>query len=242
MATNEDNDEAEQLRFLALKSMVRRSKQNNSDNDADDQDIKLLRAAALKTITHKNNAQNNSLVNNNDKLVKSQIVNEKKRSFNSQPSSLRSKKNIKFNENKTTDSKDFTNNSNVRKSSEVLNDDHKQEYKRKPKLEYNTESHIKPKIEHITEPHSLAAVNDSKEDFKKIVRNGSMQLSNLDSEKVDETMVLHITFSSSESDDSSSECDTIQKEVFKNNIRFITFKFFDCFSFYVLGCNTEDEL
>lgn len=237
MATNEDNDEAEQLRFLALKSMVRRSKQNSLDNDADDQDIKLLRAAALKTITHKSNAQNHSLVNKDDKLVKSQIVNEKKRSI-SGLSSLRNKKSIKLNENNTTDSKNFINNSHVKKSSEVLNREHEQEYKRKQKLEHNTES----KVEFTAESLNKTAVNDSKDDFKKIVRNGSMQLSNLDSEKVDETMVLHITFSSSESDDSSSECDTIKKEVFQKNNKFITFKFFDYFYSYVLGCNQEDDM
>lgn len=241
MASNEDNDEAEQLRFLALKSMVKRSKQNNSDNDADDQDIKLLRAAALKTITHKNNAQNHSLVDKDDKLVKSQIVNEKKRSISSL-SSMRNKKSIKRNENKTTDSKHFTNNSILRKSSEVLNHEHEQEYKRKPKLEYNTGAQSKPEAECIAESHYKTAVSDSKDDFKKIVRNGSMQLSNLDSEKVDETMVLHITFSSSESEDSSSECDTIKKEVFQNNNKFITFKVFKYFYLYVLGCNTEHEI
>lgn len=230
MASNEDNDEAEQLRFLALKSMVRRSKPNNSDNDADDQDIKFLRAAALKTITHKSNAQNHSLVNKDDKIVKSLIVNEKKRSI-SGLSSLRNKKNIKLNENEMTDSKNFTNNSIVRKSSEVLNHEHEQEYKRKSKFEYNAEAQSKPKAE----SHDKTTVSDSKDEFKKIVRNGSMQLSNLDSEKVDETMVLHITFSSSESEDSSSECDTIKKEVFHNNNNFIAFKFFDNFYLYVLG-------
>lgn len=49
LASNESNDKTEQLRFLALKFMVRRSKQNSSNSDAGDQDIKLFRAVALNS-------------------------------------------------------------------------------------------------------------------------------------------------------------------------------------------------
>lgn len=198
MATNEDNDEAEQLRYLALKSMVRRSKQNCSNNDADDQDIKFLRAAALKTITHKSNAQSNLLVNKDNKLV-----NEKKRSLSGQLSTSRYNKITKLNESQTIASKNLITSTDLKKSIEMIKHAQEQEYKRIAKLENKAESQSKP------------SVIDCKDTTKKIVRNGSMQLSNLNSEKFDETMVLRITFSSSESDDSSSEheCDTNKKEV-----------------------------
>lgn len=173
--SNEEVDDAEQLRFLALQSMIKRSKPNNfkpKTDDVDDQDILLLRAAALKTITTKNS--NISLVNN------------KKRSC--QVSPQRNQKNLKL---KHEHINDLTNKTFNDKSKETLQYDHKQDVE---KYEPQSESHNKSVIE-------------KKDEVKKIVKNGSIQLSNLNSEKVDETMVLHITFSSSESDGSTSECE-----------------------------------
>lgn len=242
MDFNENNDEIEQLRLIALKSMVRRSKKNSSDTvhtDVYDQDIKLLRAEALETITRKRNSQNNSLVNKDEERVKSQNVNNKKRCI-SALSSLPNKKSIKLNKNETTGSKDLSNYSNLRKSSEVSNDDHKQKYICKPKLECNFESQSKSQVQYIAESHSKTAVNDNKDSLNTIFRNGCMQLSNLNSEKIVESMI--VTFSSSESDDLSTECDTIMNDVFPNNNEFIKFKFFDYFYFYVLGCNTENKV
>jgi hypothetical protein len=185
---NDENDEAEELRFLALQSMVRRSMKNKvNTNETDDQDIRLLRAAALKSITHRNNTQNNRLSLKDDKLVKTQLINDKKRSLPECP--LGRKKMLISNESKINNSVEHIN----KKNPGVNNF----ELKHKPILEPKAESQSNP-----------ATVN--KGDVKKIVRNGSIQLSNLDSEKFDETMILHITFSSSESDDSSTECDTIK--------------------------------
>jgi len=85
MATKEDIEEAAQLRFLALQSMVKGIKKTsnnganeiNNDNYDDDSDIKLLRAAALKTITNKSKV---SLLNNEDiKIEKRLFVNKKKK-------------------------------------------------------------------------------------------------------------------------------------------------------------------
>lgn len=192
MATKEDIDEAEELRFLALKSMVKRSRKKKSSlkiDEVDDPDILLLRAAALKTITNKKSNKNYTLVNENDKPVNGGLLNEKKRS-NSQVTPSKSKKSKKLNE--------------------------------KQNIKY-TESEISSiTFKNVSEHHhkckstlelqqSVDTVN--KDDVKKVVRNGSIQLSNLDSEKVDETMVISITFSSSESDDSLSEYDNIKKNV-----------------------------
>lgn len=192
MATKEDIDEAEELRYLALKSMVKRSRKKKSSlkiDEVDDPDILLLRAAALKTITNKKSNKNYTLVNENDKPVNGGILNEKKRS-NSQVTPSKSKKIKKLNE--------------------------------KQNIKY-TESEISSiTFKNVSEHHhkckstlelqqSVDTVN--KDDVKKVVRNGSIQLSNLDSEKVDETMVISITFSSSESDDSLSEYDYTKKNV-----------------------------
>lgn len=194
MATVEETDEAEQLRFLALKSMVRRSRKrkNSSNPDTDDQDILLLRAAALKTINNK------SLPSNKDeKLVQNKLINERKRSISSQVSPLARKKNIKQTDMKNNNLvNNVTYNTNTGNTIKVSKHDHEQECKSKHKLE----SQSKPEV-----------IN--KNDMKKIVRNGSIQLSNLDSEKFNETMILHITFSSSESEDSSNECDVVQNKV-----------------------------
>jgi len=198
MATVEEIDEAEQLRFLALKSMVRRSskKKNSSNTDTDEQDILLLRAAALKTINNKS-----SLGNKDEKLDKNRLINEKKRSLSSQVSPLASKKTIKLTDMKNNNLvNNFTSNTSTGNIIRVSKHDSQQECNSKHKLESNIESQNNPEV-----------VN--KDDIKKIVRNGSMQLSNLDSEKFNETMILHITFSSSESDDSSSESDVVKNKV-----------------------------
>lgn len=193
MATVEETDEAEQLRFLALKSMVRRSskKKNSSNPDTDDQDILLLRAAALKTINNK------SLPGNKDeKLVQNRLINEKKRSISSQVSPLARKKNIKQTDIKNNNLvNNITYNTSTGNTSRVSKHIHEQECKSKHKLESQSKSEV---------------INKN---MKKIVRNGSIQLSNLDSEKFNETMILHITFSSSESEDSSNECDVVQNKV-----------------------------
>ncbi|XP_015370147.1 PREDICTED: uncharacterized protein LOC107166121 [Diuraphis noxia] len=191
MATVEEIDEAEQLRFLALKSMVRRSskKKNNPNTDIDDQDIMLLRAAALKTINNKS-----SISNKDENSVKNNLINEKKRSRSSHVSPLASKKSIKLTDKKNNNLvTDFTSNTSIGNTTRLSKYDPQQEYTSKHKLE-SIESQSKPEV-----------IN--KDDVKKVIRNGSIQLSNLDSEKFNETMVLHITFSSSESDDSSNECD-----------------------------------
>ncbi|KAE9525623.1 hypothetical protein AGLY_014150 [Aphis glycines] len=192
MATVEETDEAEQLRFLALKSMVRRSskKKNSSNPDTDDQDILLLRAAALKTINNK------SLPGNKDeKLVQNRLINEKKRSISSQVSPLARKKNIKQTDIKNNNLvNNVTYNTSTGNTSRVSKHIHEQECKSKHKLESQSKSEV---------------INKN---MKKIVRNGSIQLSNLDSEKFNETMILHITFSSSESEDSSNECDVVQNK------------------------------
>ncbi|XP_001943011.1 uncharacterized protein LOC100169199 [Acyrthosiphon pisum] len=198
MATVEEIDEAEQLRFLALKSMVRRSskKKNNSNTDNDDQDILLLRAAALKTINNKS-----SLGNKDEKLGKHTLINEKKRSISSQVSPLASKKTIKLTDMKNNNlANNFTSNTSIGNTIRVSKNDPQQESKSKHKLESNIESQSNPEV-----------IN--KDDTKKVIRNGSIQLSNLDSEKFNETMILRITFSSSESDDSSSECDVVKNKV-----------------------------
>lgn len=198
MATVEEIDEAEQLRFLALKSMVRRSskKKISSNTDTDDQDILLLRAAALKTINNKS-----SLNNKDENVVKNKLVNEKKRSISSQVSPLASKKSMKLTDMKNNNLvNNFTYNTSIGNTTRVSKYDSQQECKSKHKLESNIESQSKPEV-------------IIKDDMKKIVRNGSIQLSNLDSETFNETMILRITFSSSESDDSSSECDVVKNKV-----------------------------
>lgn len=197
MATVEEIDEAEQLRFLALKSMVRRSskKKNNPNIDTDDQDILLLRAAALKTINNKS-----SLSNKNENPVQNKLINEKKRSISSHVSPLASIKSIKLTDQKNNNLvTKFTSNTSIGSTSRVLKYNPQQESKSKHKFESNIESKCKPEV-----------IN--KDNVKKIIRNGSIQLSNLDSEKFNETMVIHITFSSSESDDSSNECDEVTNE------------------------------
>jgi len=201
MATVEEIDEAEQLRFLALKSMVRRTskKKNSLNTDTDDQDILLLRAAALKTINNKNS------LNNKDKnFVKNKLINEKKRLNKEALSSSASKKNIKLTDMRNNNLlNNITSNTSIGNTTRVLKNDSEQEFKSKNKLEHNIESQSKPEV-----------IN--KDDIKKIIRNGSIQLSNLDSDKFNETMILHITFSSSESDDSSSECEVIKNKVCLN--------------------------
>lgn len=201
MATKEDIDEAEELRFLALKSMVKRSKKKKSSHkteEVDDSDILLLRAAALKTITHNKKIKNNTLINKNDKPIDGMLLNEKKRN-NSQISPLKNKKSKKLNDRQVYISVN-TKNTEPDISTKIVNNIPKQEHKSMPKLEPNSKSNKNDNI-------------FNKDDIKKIVRNGSIQLSNLDSEKVDETMVISITFSSSESDDELCECNTIKEDV-----------------------------
>lgn len=201
MATNEDIDEAEQLRFLALKSMVKKSsKKQSSTNttDIDDQDILLLRAAALKTINNKS-----SISNKDENPVKSKLINGKKRTISSPLSPLARKKNIKLTEMKNNNLvHNFTRNTSIASTTGVLKHIPQQECKSKQKLESYIKKQSKPEV-------------IKKDETKKIIRNGSIQLSNLDSDKFNETMILRITFSSSESDDSSSECDVIQNKVCK---------------------------
>lgn len=198
MATVEEIDEAEQLRFLALKSMVRRSfkKKITSNTDTDDQDILLLRAAALKTINNKS-----SPGNKDEKFGENKLINEKKRSLSSQLSPLASKKTIKLTDMKNNNLvNNFTSSTSIGNTIRVSKHDPQLECKSKHKHESNIESQS-----------NLEVINKS--DIKKVVRNGSIQLSNLDSEKFNETLVLRITFSSSESDDSSSECDAVKNKV-----------------------------
>lgn len=197
MATYEDVDEAEELRFLALKSMVKRSKQSNPSvkpnepDEPDDQDILLLRAAALKTISQKG-----SLINKDDKLVNGQ-VNKIKRSKSSQVPTMDKNKYLKLND--ENDNSDSVVKTNSRVSSEVSKYD------------------VGQKRRHYFEPNAKSQselVVTNKDDVKKTIRNGSIQLSNLDSKIFDETLVVRVTFSSSESDENSSnECDTIKKNV-----------------------------
>lgn len=192
MDINEEIDEAEELRYLALRSMVKRSKPAKyiKTEETDDSDILLLRAAALKTINTKN-AQIKLLVNKDDKPKQSIEINKKKR--NSRTSVSKSNKIIKLENNlKNKFVNSSTNNPSIKK--DILkynNSNHK----------FNNFIKIQPKIE--SKPFI-----ESNDNVKKIVRNGCIQLSNLDSKNVNETMVLRITFSSSESDDSSNECDT----------------------------------
>lgn len=188
MDFNEEMDEAEELRFLALRSMVKRSKPANyiKPEATDDSDILLLRAAALKTITTKN-TRIKLLVNKDDKSKQSTEVNKKKR--HSRTSVSKSNKMIKLENNLKNG---FVNSSAIKKDV----------------LKYSNTNHecnnfVKPKPKIESKP-----LIESKDDVKKIVRNGCIQLSNLDSKNVNETMVLRITFSSSESEESSSECDT----------------------------------
>lgn len=192
MVTDEEVDEAEQLRLLALQSMAKRSKPKKArikTDETDEFDIVLLRAAALKTITAKNNAQNSLLVSGDGKLFKTKEV-SKKRSCEESP--LKSKKCGKLEKKINNEqSYSFTTDSSIESYKESLDNIKKE--------------HIGGLYKSEIEGKLVANDNDG---TKKIVRNGSMQLSNLDSEKVNETMVLQITFSSSESDDSSSECDT----------------------------------
>lgn len=203
---NEEGDEAANLRFLALQSMVKRLKQTSSDNrtdEHDDQDILMLRAAALKTITNKSNTQNSSSFYKDNELEKGKLLKQKKRSrsrSNHRKSTKKRTKYIKLNES------NFTKNySNIETSTTIKNDPEREHF-REPNI-------LKHESSAESESTSVAA---NKDEVKKIVRNGCMQLSNLDSEKVDETMVLHITFSSSESssDDSSNESDIVQKYVY----------------------------
>lgn len=199
---NDEGDEAANLRFLALQSMVKRLKKSSSNNgtdEHDDQDILMLRAAALKTITNKSSTQNSSLLHKDNKLEKNPFLKQKKRSKNGQESTKKNNKNIKLNE------IHFTNNCNTETSTKILKNDLEEEHFRKPTM---------PNCVSSVESQSTSEAAN-KDKVKKIVRNGCMQLSNLDSEKVDETMVLHITFSSSESssDDSSNECDIVKNDV-----------------------------
>jgi len=202
MATKEDIEEAAQLRFLALQSMVKRIKKTssnnvaneiNNDNYDEDSDIKLLRTAALKTITNKSKV---SLINNKDiKLEKCLLVNEKKRCLSDQEYVTKNKKSMKLNNCNLSD------NANNRKSSE-------------------TSKNYFIKEEHCNEPHDMILTESpnkqvpvTQEEIIKVVRNGSMQLSNLDSKKVDETMILHITFSSSDDSSSDSSSEIVDKYV-----------------------------
>lgn len=198
MATNEEIDDPEQLRLLALQSMVRRSMHNNSNKNTDDQDILLLRAAALKTITPKNSTQNSSsMFNKNSKFKEAQLANEIKKSKRDQVSP--SRKRVK-NKNKNSLDCDI-NNSKTERPTKYLKTDSNPQCELEPKLLSNVELQCKPET-------------IIKDNVKKVVRNGSILLSNLNSDGIDETMVLHITFSSSESDDSSNESDTNEKQVY----------------------------
>lgn len=207
MATTEDIDEAEQLRCLALKSMVKRSIRKNSkikSEETDDQDILLLRAAALKTINHKKNTKNGLLVDKNPKLIKNKLPNGKKRTHSYNKVS-KIKKKIKSNEirNKRVKNNITVNIIEENTQKELLFEDLKFDPEIKQdnvlKSKSNTESQVIPTAD--------------TEDAKKIIRNGSIQLSNLDSDKYNETMVLEITFSSSESEDSSNDCDVTKPNV-----------------------------
>lgn len=208
MATYEDIDEAEELRFLALKSMVKRSKPNNPNvkskepDESDDQDILLLRAAALKTISQKT-PQNGLFPNKNDELENGQVK-KIKRSKSGQVPTMDKNKHLKLNgESEISDSVVKT---NPRVSSEVSKHD------------------VGQKRRHYFEPDTKSqgeSITSNKDDVKKTIRNGSIQLSNLDSKIFDETLVVRVTFSSSESDENSSnECDTIEK-----NVCFIIYNF-----------------
>lgn len=211
MATTEDIDEAEQLRCLALKSMVKRSIRKNSkmkSEEPDDQDILLLRAAALKTINHKKNTKNGLLVVDKDqKLTKNKLHNGRKRTL-SNNKFLKIKKKIKLNESRNR----YYNNNTTISTVDIIEENTQKELPVED-IKYNTE--IKEDIVFKSKPKTesqIKSIADTKEDLKKIIRNGSIQLSNLDSDKFNETMVLQITFSSSESDD-SSDCDITKPNV-----------------------------
>lgn len=197
MAANEEIDEAEQLRFIALQSMVRKQKSKAISEETDDQDIQNLRDAVLKSIPHKSKTRNSLLVKNKDKhTVKSQSVNGKKRGIHDQVNPLKIIKNTKPSANKNSGSKNDITNNTIKK------------IKCEPDQKQTCITRLNPTTE---SQNKSEAVNKDK--VKKIVKNGCIQLSNLNSENISETMVIHITFSSSESDDSSNECDTIKNNV-----------------------------
>lgn len=202
MATQEEIDEAAQLRFLALQSMVKRVKQTNSNNKFniidtdnnydDDTDIKSLRAAALKTIINKQTIS--PLRNRDEKLQKCLIINEKKRGINDQDILV------------TTNNKHLKSNG-FDFAANNTEDGQFNEPKNIPEKNDTESNHIS-----VTEsPNKQVAITQNEN--AKIVRNGCMQLSNLDSEKVDETMIIRIAFSSSDDSSSDSFSESVQKYV-----------------------------
>lgn len=84
-----------------------------------------------------------------------------------------------------------------------------------PNAELISESKIEPKVkpQPKSELHINGDVQFDKPDIKPIIRNGIIRLSNLDSTGICETMILDITFSSSDSEDSASEYDTLDNHV-----------------------------
>lgn len=209
MASKEEIEEAAQLRFLALQSMVKRMRHTDSDNRVDeidtgsnyddDPDIKLLRAAALKTITNKNNVS--PLSNKGDKYEKCLLSDERKRVMSNQECA--SNKYLKPNNSNLADDK-----KSIFKNGNSKND-------RREKEQFCSDTSV-------AESSNQSAVAVTREEITRVVRNGCIQLSNLDSEKVDETMILHITFSSS--DDSSSDSPNEIVEKYKKKEKEIEFE------------------
>ncbi|XP_050426627.1 uncharacterized protein LOC126836949 [Adelges cooleyi] len=187
--TNDDFDDAEQLRLIALQSMVRRTMKSNSNQTNDDQDILLLRAAALQSIASKIDNRKNTKkpIKIKSSSIKSQNVRAKKRSKSDRlPSPSKN---------------------------------HKHRGKRKKEDNLAIDNLSIDNYENVIEDNKEKPVEPNKVEAKKIVKNGSMLLSNLNSEGIDETMVIKITFSSTESDDSSSDTDDskVKESVYFNN-------------------------
>lgn len=201
MTTKEEIEEAAQLRFLALQSMVKRMRHTNPDNRVDrtnnvnnyddDPDINLLRAAALKTIANKKKV--GSLSNKDDKYENRLLRNEKKRSISDQERITKNNKYLKPNKsNKADNGKSICSKHGNAKNA------------RREKRKCRKQSHDTSVSKSSYKPDA---------EITKIVRNGCIQLSNLDSEKVDETMILHITFSSSDDSSSDSKSEIVEKHV-----------------------------
>lgn len=204
MNSDKELHEAEQFGFL-LKLTDSLTAQNNFSGNTDDQHILSPRAAALESVASKINTKNEcpTLFRKDDNLVEAQLVNGTKRSKNDQVSPLGSRKYVKRRKNNNIAISDL-------KSSRTSVEEKSTGFIRTHSNDFNNERNIKSKFDLAREPYAkppLESTTIIKNGVEKIIRNGSIRLSNLNSDKVVETMILNITFSSSEDDDSSSDSD-----------------------------------
>lgn len=163
--------------------------QNNSCKNTDERQILSIDTSSLQTLTNGIKRRGTDEV---DLLESKQ--NEKRRKIDNDKMNL--------------DNHSDTTITYMEKSNEILKKNCAQI--NEPNHESSLKPDIEPNHEHTYEPETIIEECIK----KKVIRNGSISLSNIDSEEIEETMLITITYNSSESEESINESGIMEHNIF----------------------------